>query len=84
MVSRKELVKQNTELQAEISSLKGDMASLKETCDRLLKAIYSLNKKVNKHIKEESASNEENDRIQEWLTDERIEEVQPFLHKGVK
>lgn len=57
---------------------------LEEEKELLFNAIKALNKKVNKHIKGEQADNQESNKIDDWLTDDRVDEIQHFLHKGVK
>ena len=51
---------------------------------KLWDSIKAINKKVNKIKKDEKTEKEENDKINDWLTDSRIDEVQEFLHKGGK
>ena len=50
----------------------------------LFNALRAINKKVNTHIKGENDKKEEDDKVQDWLKDDRIDEVQDFLNKGVK
>ncbi len=57
---------------------------LEEEKKLLFNAIKALNTKVNKHIKGEQSDNQESDKINDWLTDDRVDEIQHFLHKGVK
>lgn len=70
MVTRKKLIER--------------IEKLEEQNELLLNSIKALNKKINAHIKGEQQAKEEKDKISEWLTDDRVEEVQNFLHKGVK
>lgn len=51
---------------------------------KLWDSIKAINKKVNKIKKDEKTEKEENDKINDWLKDSRIDEVQDFLHKGGK
>lgn len=47
----------------------------------LFNSIQAINKKINNHLKSEK---KENDKINEWLGHEGIEEIQGFINKGVK
>ena len=47
-------------------------------------ALKAINTKVNSHIKGEERKKEEDDKVQDWLKDDRVDEIQDFLHKGVK
>lgn len=46
--------------------------------------MNKLNTKITKHMKNENEANEEVDLINEWLKDERIDDVQEFINKGNK
>ena len=70
------------ELQREILELRASLYEFEIKYDRLLKSQVALNKKINAVSKNEVK--EENDKINEWLTDDRVEDIQSFLHKGVK
>ena len=70
------------ELHRDILELRTLLYELELKYDRLLKSQVALNKKINAVSKNEVK--EENDKINEWLTDDRVEDIQSFLHKGVK
>lgn len=74
MVTKKSLL-------GRIENLERDNAKLKEM---VIKSITALNKKISKHLKEEKAESEQSEVIKSWLEDERIEEIQSFINKGVK
>ena len=40
-----------------------------------------INKKINNHLKSEK---KENDKINEWLSHDGIDEIQGFINNGVK
>jgi hypothetical protein len=94
MVSKKELLKKIALLESENEAVKKENTELKEELEArdnndkqmkmLFNALRALNKKVNKHIKGEQEAKDENDVIEDWLKDDRVDEVQSFLHKGVK
>ena len=94
MVSKKELLKRIASLEEENARLSKENTKLKEkeeASDKtdkqitmLFNALRAINNKVNSHIKGEERNKEEDDKIQGWLKDDRIDEVQDFLHKGVK
>ena len=60
------------------------ISELAEKNEILFNAIKTINKKVNKHIKGEENEKEQQDVINEWLSDERVDNVQKFINKGVK
>lgn len=70
MVTRKELIER--------------IEKLEEEKVLLFNAVKALNKKINKHIKGEQADKQETDKINDWLKDDRVDEIQDYLHKGVK
>ena len=94
MVSKKELLKRIASLEEENARLSKENTELKENKEAsdktdkqitmLFNALRAINKKINTHIKGEKDKNEEDDRVQNWLKDDRIDEVQDFLNKGVK
>ena len=95
MVSRKELLKENARLKSENeklakenNELKAEKEAREKATDKqitmLFNALRAINKKVNTHIKGEKDKKEEDDKVQGWLKDDRIDEVQDFLNKGVK
>lgn len=75
------LAKENNELKTEKEAR--DKATDKQIT-MLFNALRAINKKVNTHIKGEKNKKEEDDKVQDWLKDDRIDEVQDFLNKGVK
>lgn len=92
MVSRKELLKENARLKSENEKLAKENSELKtekearengtdKRITMLFNALRSLNKKVNTHIKDEKEVYEEKDKVDEWLRDERVDEIQPFINK---
>lgn len=81
MVIRK---KSYNELLAKIEGLENEVKDLKEEREKVFKCLKGLNEKITKHIKNENEANEEVDRINDWLSDERIDEVQSFIKKGNK
>ena len=81
MVIRK---KSYNELLAKIEGLENEVKDLKEERKKVFKCLKGLNEKITKHIKNENEANEEVDRIIDWLSDERIDEVQSFIKKGNK
>lgn len=94
MVSKKELLKriasleeENARLSKENTELKADKEASDKTEKRitmLFNALRAINTKVNSHIKGEERKKEEDDKVQDWLKDDRVDEIQDFLHKGVK
>lgn len=94
MVSKKELLKriasleeENARLTKENTELKADKEASDKTEKRitmLFNALRAINTKVNSHIKGEERKKEEDDKVQDWLKDDRVDEIQDFLHKGVK
>lgn len=65
------------------------MVTKRNLLDRIKKLEERLlftNKRIdNLFIKvEKENQKEEQDKIEDWLTDDRVDEVQSFLHKGVK
>ena len=70
MVTRKELIAR--------------IEKLEEEKELLFNAVKALNKKVNKHVKGVQANKQETDKINDWLKDDRVDEIQDYLHKGVK
>lgn len=94
MVSKKELLKriasleeENARLSKENTELKADKEASDKTEKRitmLFNALRAINTKVNSHIKGEERKKEEDDIVQDWLKDDRVDEIQDFLHKGVK
>ncbi len=94
MVSKKELLKRIASLEEENARLSKENTELKENKEASVKtdkqitmlfnALRAINKKVNTHIKGENDKKEEDDKVQDWLKDDRIDEVQDFLNKGVK
>lgn len=77
MVTKRELKKQ-------IELLEIAQASMQNKYNLLLNSLKAMNKKLNTHIKGEKAEQEEDSKVNDWLTDDRIDEIQDFLHKGVK
>lgn len=49
-----------------------------------MQSLVAINKKLVSHIKGEKDKTEEDKNIENWLRDDRIDEIQDFLHKGVK
>lgn len=94
MVSKKELLKRIASLEEENARLSKENTELKENKEAsdktdkqitmLFNALRAINKKVNSHIKGEESKNKEDDKVQNWLQDDRVDEIQDFLHKGVK
>lgn len=94
MVSKKELLKriasleeENARLTKENTELKADKEASDKTEKRitmLFNALRAINTKVNSHIKGEESKNKEDDKVRDWLQDDRVDEIQDFLHKGVK
>lgn len=94
MVSKKELLKRIASLEEENARLSKENTELKankEASDKtekritmLFNALRAINTKVNSHIKGEERKKEEDDKVQDWLKDDRVDEIQDFLHKGVK
>lgn len=94
MVRKKELLKRIASLEEENARLSKENTELKENKEAsnktdkqitmLFNALRVINKKVNSHIKGEERKKEEDDKIQGWLKDDRVDEIQDFLHKGVK
>lgn len=94
MVSKKELLKRIASLEEENARLSKENTELKaekEASDKtekritmLFNALRAINEKVNSHIKGEERKKEEDDKVQDWLKDDRVDEIQDFLHKGVK
>ena len=95
MVSKKELLKENARLKSqndklakENNELKAEKKASEKITDKqitmLFNAVKAINKKINKYIKDENNKQENNDKVQEWLKDDRIDEVQDFLNKGIK
>ncbi len=94
MVSKKELLKRIASLEEENARLSKENTELKEKKEAsdktdkqitmLFNALRAINKKVNSHIKGEERKKEEDDKVQDWLQDDRVDEIQDFLHKGVK
>lgn len=94
MVSKKELLKriasleeENARLSKENTELKADKEASDKTNKQitmLFNALRAINTKVNSHIKGEERKKEEDDKVQDWLKDDRVDEIQDFLHKGVK
>ena len=94
MVSKKELLKRIASLEEENARLSKENTELKENKEAsdktdkqitmLFNALRAINKKINTHIKGENDKKEEDDKVQDWLKDDRIDEVQDFLNKGVK
>jgi L-fucose isomerase-like protein len=94
MVSKKELLKRIASLEEENARLSKENTELKENKEAsdktdeqitmLFSALKAINMKVNRHIKGEERKKEEDDKIQGWLKDDRVDEIQDFLHKGVK
>lgn len=74
MVTRKELLKRIEHLEKENIELK----------KKVFKSLLALNKKITTHIKGEVSSKPEEDKVQDWLTDDRVDGIQDFLNKGVK
>ncbi len=70
-----QLEKENLELQTKV-------LNLEDKYERLINSVIALNKKINAVSKKEVK--EDTDTIKKWLTDDRVDEVQPYLHKGVK
>lgn len=70
MVTKKELLKR--------------IEALEEDKMRLYKALSSIVRRVNKLSKAEDNKEDEKSKITDWLTDDRVDGAQPFLHKGVK
>ena len=93
MVSKKELLKRIVSLEEENARLSKENTELKENKEAsdktekritmLFNALRAINTKVNSHIKGEERKKEE-DKVQDWLKDDRVDEIQDFLHKGVK
>ena len=94
MVSKKELLKRIASLEEENARLSKENTELKENKEAsdktnkqitmLFNALRAINTKVNSHIKGEERKKEEDDKVQAWLKDDRVDEIQDFLHKGVK
>ena len=94
MVSKKELLKRIASLEEENARLSKENTELKEKKEEsdkkenqiamLFNALRAINKKVNTHIKGEESKKKEDDNVLKWLQDDRVDEVQDFLHKGVK
>ena len=94
MVSKKELLKRIASLEEENARLSKENTELKENKEAsdktekritmLFNALRAINTKVNSHIKGEERKKEEDDKVQDWLKDDRVDEIQDFLHKGVK
>jgi hypothetical protein len=93
VVSKKYLLELIREQNKKIKELEEIVLDYRASCDRdaeindkrtsqTFNALVALNKKINAVSKNEGK--EENDKINEWLTDDRVEEIQPYLHKGVK
>lgn len=82
------LKSENEKLAKENNELKTEKEAREKATDKritmLFNALRAINKKVNTHIKGENDKKEEDDKVQEWLKDDRIDEVQDFLNKGVK
>lgn len=82
------LKSENEKLAKENSELKTEKEARENATDKqitmLFNALRAINKKINTHIKGEKDNKEEDDRVQNWLKDDRIDEVQDFLNKGVK
>lgn len=55
-----------------------------EDKEMFLKAIKVMNEKITRLQKGEKAKEQEQDLINDWLTDPRVDEVQSFINKGVK
>ena len=94
MVSKKKLLDKITKLEADKIRLQEKNKELLEKLEeksnheekfkQIFNSLRGLNKKINKHIKGEETKKEEDDKVQDWLKDDRIDEVQDFLNKGVK
>lgn len=94
MVSKKELLKRISSLEEENATLLKVNAELKEKkksneniekqITMIFNSLKAINKKVNKHIKSDEKTKEENDKVKDWLQDERVDGIQDFLNKGVK
>ena len=82
------LESENEKLAKENNELKAEKEARERVTDKqitmLFNALKAINKKINTHIKGENNKIEEDDKVQEWLKDDRIDEVQDFLNKGVK
>lgn len=74
----------NKKLLKRVGELEKENKEIKEFCGRLLNSIKSINKRLNSHIKNEKINGEEETTINDWLSDDRVDEIQDFLHKGVK
>lgn len=64
--------------------LQKEIKTLSSKYDRILQSLVAINKKLVSHIKGEKDKTEEDKNIENWLRDDRIDEIQDFLHKGVK
>lgn len=94
MVSKKELLKRIASLEEENARLSKENTELKENKEAsdktdkkitmLFNALRAINNKVNSHIKGEERKKEEDDKVKDWLQDDRVDDIQDFLHKGVK
>lgn len=88
MVSKKELLKRIASLEEENARLSKENKEASDKTDKqitmLFNALSAINKKVNSHIKGEESKNKEDDKVRDWLQDDRVDEIQDFLHKGVK
>ena len=82
------LKSENEKLAKENNELKAEKEAREKATDQqitmLFNALRAINKKVNTHIEGEKDKKEEDDKVQDWLKDDRIDEVQDFLNKGVK
>ncbi len=71
MVTRKELLNRIEKLEQEKEEFK----------ELVFKSLKALKKQINGCLKEKK---QEKDKIKDWLQDERVDEAQSFIHKGVK
>lgn len=74
MVTKKQLLKRIEELEKDNKEIK----------EKFFNSLKALNKKVNGIKKAEKEEKEEIDKINDWLSDARVDEVQPYINKGVK
>ena len=74
----------NKKLLKRVEELEKENKAIKEYFGRMLNSLKSINKRLNSHVKNEKANAEEETTIKDWLSDERLDEIQDFLHKGVK
>jgi exonuclease VII small subunit len=74
VVTRKKFKERIKDLEMEVKRLEQAKERLEEANKRLLEELEA----------EKEKGKQGRDKIQEWLSDERVDEIQPYLNKGIK